>query len=212
MQVLFQGGSDTSVSAIQWAFALLLNNPAVLEKLQDEIDSHVGYERLIDDSDVTKLPYLNCIIKETLRLYPVVPLLLPHESSEETIVGGFRVPQGTMLLVNTWGVHHDPVVWEDPFMFKPERFMIEEGAKEDFRYLPFGKGRRGCPGETLGMRMVGLVLSTLVQCFNWQRTSEELEDMDETMGLLMNKKQPLVARYSPRPSMVNLLSQSFKDV
>ncbi|KAI3460180.1 hypothetical protein Pfo_016843 [Paulownia fortunei] len=206
--VLLQAGSDTSVATMEWAMSLLLNNPAVLKKVQSEIDHHVGHDHLIDDSDLSKLPYLHCIISETLRLYPVAPLLLPHESSEDCTIGGFHVPRGMMLLINAWAVQNDPKIWEDPGMFRPERFMTKEGIKEEFKHMPFGTGRRGCPGEALAMRMIGLALSSLLQCFDWQRVSGDLEDMAENSGVVLSKAQPLMARCWPRPSMVNLLSQT----
>lgn len=103
---------------------LLLNNPTVLKNAQAEIQSHVGDERLINDKDLANLPYISCIIKETLRLYPAVPFLMPHESSQDTVVGGFNVPRGTMLLINAWAIQNDPSVWNDPHVFRPERFMM----------------------------------------------------------------------------------------
>ncbi|XP_058081596.1 cytochrome P450 81Q32-like [Magnolia sinica] len=203
---LLSAGTDTSALTTEWAMSLLLNHPDVLEKAKAELDKHVG-PHLLDESDLAKLPYLHCIINETLRLYPVAPLLLPHESSEESIVGGFDVPQGTMLLVNVWAIHRDPKLWVDPADFKPERFQGPEGAKEGFRFIPFGHGRRACPGVSLATRMVGLVLGTLIQCFEWERVREEKVDMTEGFGLTLPKAQPLNAVYKPRLTMFNVLSQ-----
>lgn len=189
--------------------SLLLNNPHVLIKAQAEIDSQIGFDRLIDDLDLNKLPYLRCIINETLRLYPTTPLLIPHESSEECTIAGFRIPRGTMLLVNAWGIHHDPKNWEDPREFKPERFEGVEGTKagDGFKLIPFGSGRRSCPGESLAMRNVGLALGSLIQCFEWKGIGEDFVDMTEGIGLTMPKAQPLLANCHPRPSMIKLLSQ-----
>ncbi|KAB1220279.1 Cytochrome P450 81D1 [Morella rubra] len=206
MLVLLSAGTDTSAGTMEWTMSLLLNNPQVLKKAQTEIDKCVGYDRLIDESDLPKLPYLRCIINETLRMYPVGPLLAPHESSEDCLVGGFKVPRGTTLLVNLWAIQRDPKIWEDPNTFKPERFEGIEGVRDGFRFMPFGSGRRGCPGEGLAMRVVGLALGSLIQCFEWERIGEEMVDMSEEAGLTLTKARPLQANCRPRPTMVNLLS------
>ncbi|XP_058080523.1 cytochrome P450 81Q32-like [Magnolia sinica] len=203
---LLAAGTDTSALTTEWAMSLLLNNPDVLEKAKAELDIHVG-PRLLDESDLSKLPYLHCIVNETLRLYPVAPLLVPHESSEESIIGGFNVPRGTMLLVNVWAIHRDPKLWVDPLDFKPERFQGSEGVKEGLKFIPFGHGRRVCPGAGLAVRMVSLALGTLIQCFEWERIGEEKVDMTEGPGLTMPKSQPLKAVYKPHHTMLNILSQ-----
>lgn len=110
MQILLQAGSDTSSVTLEWAFAHLLDNPEILKTAQTEIDNQVGQDRLIDESDFAELPYIRCIINETLRMHPAAPLLVPHLSSEECKVAGYRVPGGTVLIVNAWGIHHDPKV------------------------------------------------------------------------------------------------------
>jgi cytochrome P450 len=107
-QTMLVGGTDTTTTTLEWAMSLLLNHPEVLKKVKAEIDSQVGYGRLLNDSDFAKLPYLRCVINETLRLYPPQPLLSPHFSSEDYIVGGFHIPRGTILLVNAWFMHRDP--------------------------------------------------------------------------------------------------------
>ncbi|KAL0314944.1 UNVERIFIED_CONTAM: cytochrome [Sesamum angustifolium] len=127
---------------MEWALSLLLNNPHVLRKAQLEIDNHIGRDRLIDEADIAELPYLRCIMNETLRLYPAGPLLIPRESSEQCTVGGYRIPAGTMLLVNAWAIHNDPKNWEDAREFKPERFEGLEGNRDGFKLIPFGSGRR----------------------------------------------------------------------
>ncbi|KAK2660186.1 hypothetical protein Ddye_006719 [Dipteronia dyeriana] len=207
MLVLLIAGTDTSAGTMEWAMSLLLNNPNILKKAQVEIDSQIGSDRLIDEFDLAKLPYLRCIVNETLRLYPAGPLLAPHESSEDCKIGGFHVPRGTMLLVNMWAIQNDPKNWEEPRKFKPERFEGFEGTRDGFKLMPFGSGRRICPGESLAMRMVGLALGSLIQCFEWERVGEEKVDMREGTGLTMPKAEPLQAKYHPRPTMIKLLSQ-----
>ncbi|KAK6146962.1 hypothetical protein DH2020_017874 [Rehmannia glutinosa] len=179
--VLLQGGSSTSTIALEWAFSLLLDNPETLKKAQSEIDAHVGYNRLITESDVADLPYLRHIILETLRLHPPVSILMPHRSSAECAVGGFRIPAGTILLVNIWEIHHNPRIWADPEKFRPERFESFDGKKDlGFRFFPFGSGRRACPGENLGISNLGLGLGSLIQCFDWEKVGEI--DMSEGAG------------------------------
>lgn len=102
--------------------SLLLNHPEVLEKARVELETHVGNDRLIDEEDLSKLPYLQCIISETFRLFPAAPMLVPHQSSDDCKIGGYDIPRGTMLLVNAWAIHRDPKVWDDPTSFMPERF------------------------------------------------------------------------------------------
>lgn len=172
----------------------------------DEIDSKVGSSRLMNDSDLSSLPYLHGVINETLRMCPAGALIPPHESTKECTVGGYHVPAGTMLLVNLWAIQNDPNLWKDPGIFKPERFIDVEGQRDGFKFMPFGSGRRGCPGEGLAMRMVGLTLGTLIQCFEWERIGVEKVDMGEGHGLTMPKAQPLVAKCRPRPHMMDLLS------
>ncbi|KAK9053939.1 hypothetical protein SSX86_025014 [Deinandra increscens subsp. villosa] len=205
--VLLAGGSDTSAGTMEWAMSLLLNHPLVLKKAQDEIDRVIGNNRLVDESDIAKLPYLRCIINETLRLYPAGPLLVPHESSEDCVVGGYKIPRGTMLIVNQWAIHHDPKVWDDPERFNPERFDGLEGNRDGFKLMPFGSGRRSCPGEGLAVRMLGMTLGSIIQCFDWERVSDDMVDMNEGPGLSMPKAAPLVAKCKPRLDMMNLLSE-----
>ncbi|MCE3216365.1 hypothetical protein HAX54_006255 [Datura stramonium] len=203
--VMLNAGTETSSVTIEWAMSLLLNHPEVLDKARSEIDNHVGEDRLLDEADLPKLKYLQCIISETLRLYPSAPVLLPRESSEDCKVAGFHIPRGTMLLVNAWAIQRDPLLWEDPESFKPERF---EGAEvESWKLLPFGMGRRACPGSGLAQRVVGLALGTLVQCFEWKRVSDEKVDLTEGKGLTMPKAEPLIARCKARDIIHKVLSE-----
>uniref|UniRef100_A0A7N0UBF0 Cytochrome P450 n=1 Tax=Kalanchoe fedtschenkoi TaxID=63787 RepID=A0A7N0UBF0_KALFE len=210
MLTLLTAGTDTSSVTMEWALSLLLNNPECLNRARDEIDALVGSDRLVQESDLPNLPYLHAIIMETLRMYPAGPLSIPHESSAECTVGGFRVPRGTMLMTNLWAIHNDPKLWPDPREFKPERFagVVEPGGGRDrFKLMPFGSGRRSCPGEALGIRMVGLAIGSVVQCFDWERVGEEIVDMEEILGLSLSKAAALVVRCRPRKNMAGLLAQ-----
>lgn len=199
MMVMILAGTDTSAVTIEWAMSLLLNHPQVLKNAGAEIDTHIGQHRLIEESDLSKLHYLQNIISETFRLCPAAPLLVPHESSADCTVGGYNVPRGTVLLVNAWGIHRDPNVWNDPTEFKPERF---EGAEaENHKLMPFGMGRRSCPGSGLAQRIVGLALGSLIQCFEWERIREMEIDLTEGTGLTMPKAEPLEAMCKTRHIM-----------
>ncbi|XVF36358.1 hypothetical protein REPUB_Repub19eG0051800 [Reevesia pubescens] len=200
---MLSAGTETSSTTIEWAMSLLLNHPESMDKAWTEISAEIGQDKLLDETDLPKLSYLQSIISETLRLFPPTPLLLPHESSEDCIVGGYGVPRGTMLLVNTWTIHRDPKLWMDATRFTPERF--EGGEGEGYKLLPFGVGRRACPGGVLGRKVVGLVLGALIQSFEWNRIGEEEIDMREGTGLTMPKAEPLVALCNPRPDMINIL-------
>lgn len=200
---LLVAGTDTSAVTIEWAMSLLLNHPKVLQKARAEIDKYVSQQRLVDETDLPKLQFLQAIAHETLRLYPAAPLLLPHMSSDDCIIGGFDIPRGTMVLVNVWAIHRDPEVWDNPTSFIPERF---EGMKgEGYKFMPFGMGRRQCPGAGLANRVVGLALASLIQCFEWERVSEEFVDMSEGKGLTMPKANQLEAMCRQREEIIDVI-------
>ncbi|XP_044968309.1 cytochrome P450 81Q32-like [Hordeum vulgare subsp. vulgare] len=204
--VLLTAGTDTSALTTEWAMALLMTRPAAMAKARAEIDAVVGMGRLVDESDLANLPYLQCVVKETLRLQPVAPIIPAHEAMEDCAVGGFRVQRGTMILVNAWAIHRDANVWDAPEEFMPERFMDKDTVTTPM--LPFGLGRRRCPGEGLAMRLVGLTLATLVQCFEWDVGQGDTIDMAEGAGLSMPMATPLAAVCRPREFVQSVLSAS----
>ncbi|XP_022772222.1 isoflavone 2'-hydroxylase-like [Durio zibethinus] len=203
--VMLIAGTETSSTTIEWALSLLLNHPEAMNKAWTEIGAEVGQDKFLGEIDLPKLNYLQSIISETLRLFPPGPLLVPHESSEDCVVCGNNVPRGTMLLVNAWTIQRDPKLWVDASRFMPERFEGGEST-EGYKLLPFGIGRRACPGAVLGRKVVGLVLGALIQSFEWNRIGQEKIDMREGTGLTMPKAEPLVTLCNPRPNMINLLS------
>ncbi|KAL1540363.1 cytochrome P450 81Q32-like [Salvia divinorum] len=207
MLSLLIAGTDTSSGTMEWALSLMLNNPHVLKKAQAEIDGQVGNARLLDESDLADLPYLRSIISETLRMYPAAPLLVPHESSAECVVRGYRVPAGTMLLVNVWAIQNDPGNWEDAAEFRPERFEVSDPGGGGWRRMPFGAGRRRCPGEALAMRILGLGLGAVVQCFDWEREGGKLVDMSEGGGVSLPRAAVLKAYCRERSVAAELLSK-----
>ncbi|XP_050368882.1 cytochrome P450 81Q32-like [Argentina anserina] len=194
---LLLAGTDTSAVTMEWAMSNLLNHPDVLKKARAELDTQLGQERVVDEPDLSKLHYLQNIISETLRLCPTAPMLIPHFASHDCVVSGFTIPRDTLVLINAWAIHRDPNLWDDPDSFKPERF--ETGGKDvAHKFIPFGMGRRACPGGGLAQREVGLTLASLIQFFEWERVSEEKIDMTEGAGLTMPKHVPLEAMYKPR--------------
>ncbi|XP_060962897.1 cytochrome P450 81Q32-like [Cannabis sativa] len=203
------GGTDTSALTLEWAMSNLLNHPHVLQKVKTEIDSEIGQRQLMEESDISKLPYLQCVISETFRLYPVGPLLVPHYSSNDCNICGYDVPRDTILLVNIWAIHRDPKLWEDAENFKPERFEnINIENEFGYKLMPFGVGRRSCPGRGLASRVIGLALGSLIQCFDWEKVDHNKIDMTEGKGLTMPKVVSLEAICKARPIMNYLMSQS----
>ncbi|KAL5556176.1 hypothetical protein UlMin_038412 [Ulmus minor] len=204
--VMLVAGTDTSSVTMEWVMSNLLNHPQVLKKAKDELDHHLGQgpeEHLVDESDVSKLYYLQSIISETFRLYPVTPLLVPHFSSDDCTIGGFDVPRDTIVLVNAWAIHRDPKLWDHPENFNPERFEV--GESEIHKLVLFGLGRRACPGQFLAQRVIGLTLASLIQCFEWKRIGEEEVDMREGKGANLPKATPLEAMCKARPIMKAIL-------
>ncbi|KAK3232018.1 hypothetical protein Dsin_003899 [Dipteronia sinensis] len=172
-------GTHTTVLTIDLFVSQLIAHPEAFEKARDEIDNHVGDSRLINDADLANLPFLHGTISETLRFGPV-KVLPAHESSEDCTVRGYHIPRGTQLFVNAWAIHSDPELWIEPDRFKPERFLIQsEKEKGGFKFIPFGLGRRVCPGEGLGMRVMALSLGTLIQCFEWEEVKEDQKKAEE---------------------------------
>ena len=207
MQDILIAGIDTSAVTLQWALSHLLNNPIVLDKAKAEIDSYIGQERMVNEVDLSSLSYLQGIISETLRLSPPGPLLVPHCASEDCKIGGYDVPRNTIVLINAWAIHRDPNVWEDAGSFKPERHVNAVGFENSYKLLPFGLGRRACPGMAMAQRVVGLTLASLIQCFEWKKMSNLLVDMREGEGLTMPKVESLVAKCRPRFIMKVVLGE-----
>ncbi|KVI06604.1 cytochrome P450 [Cynara cardunculus var. scolymus] len=204
MDALLTAGSETTTVTLTWALSLLLNNPKSLKIAQDELDEHVGRERLVEESDIKNLSYLQAIIKETLRLYPPGPLSVPHHSRNDCIVAGYNIAKGTRLFVNLWKLHRDPKVWSDPNLFQPERFLT---SKKDidvkgnhFELLPFGSGRRMCPGVSFALQSLHFTMATLLQQFMLKNPSDEPIDMSESFGMTNLKATPLDVLLTPRLS------------
>ena len=191
------GSTDTSATVIEWALSELMKNPQVMKKLQKELEDVVGLERMVEESDLDGLEYLDMVLKETFRLHPI-PLLLPHEAMEDCTVNGFHIPQKSRVIVNIWAIGRDPSVWNDAEKFFPERFVGSniDVRGRDFQLIPFGSGRRGCPGMQLGLTVVRLVVAQLVHCFDWELPNNMLPnelDMSEEFGLTTPRAKHLLA-------------------
>ncbi|KAK6256672.1 hypothetical protein QUC31_000131 [Theobroma cacao] len=199
---LILAASDTTMVTLTWALSLLLNNRNALKKAQEELDIHVGRDKLVEESDIKKLVYLQAIIKETLRLYPAAPLSVPHESMEDCVVSGYHIPAGTRLLINLYKIHRDPHAWSDPCEFQPERFLTTykdfDVRGQNFELIPFGSGRRMCPGVSLALQVLELTLANLLQGFELGTPLDEPVDMGEAIGITNLKVSPLEVLITPR--------------
>lgn len=174
----------------------LMKKPSAMKKVQQEIRSSVGIKSSIGEEDIEKLTYLKAVIRETLRLYPPVTLV-PKETTERSTINGYEIHPKTMVLVNIWAIGRDPECWENPEEFLPERFLnttTDFKRIDDHGFIPFGLGRRICPGRHLGMAAAELALANLLYFFNWELphgTREEDIDTDPSIGIVMHKKNPL---------------------
>eukprot|EP01018_Ginkgo_biloba_P006613 Gb_10643 [translate_table: standard] len=200
---MLAAGTDTSSATLEWAMSELLLNPSMMKKAQDELQSVVGLNRLVEESDLPQLEYLQVVVKETLRLHPPGPLLIPHEAREDCIVGVYNIPKKARILVNVFAVGTDHNSWEDAEKFKPERFIGSpiDIKGQNFEVLPFGSGRRACPGQPLGTTVVEYALATLLHCFDWRLPDgmkpEDLS-MTEEVGLSTPRAVHLIAVPTPR--------------
>ncbi|XP_020966684.1 cytochrome P450 76A1-like [Arachis ipaensis] len=195
-------GSETTSSTIEWALTELLCNRNCLMKVKSELNRVVGTARELEESDIEKLPYLQAVVKETLRLHPPIPLLVPRRAIQDTKFMGYYIPKDTQVFVNAWAIGRDPDVWKDPLTFKPERFIFcDGGSKVDYKgqhyeFIPFGAGRRMCAGVPLAHRVLHLVLGSLLHRFDWELDSHvtpSTMDMRDKLGITMRKLEPLLA-------------------
>ncbi|KAL8118090.1 cytochrome P450 84A1-like [Apium graveolens] len=203
MDIMF-GGTETVAAAIEWAMSELLKNPEELRKTQEELSNVVGLHRCVEEGDLEKLTYLKCVLKETLRLHPPLPFL-PRAAAEDVYVAGYYIPAGSRVIINLWAMGHDGKCWNDePEAFKPSRFL-DVGAPDyrnnNFEFIPFGTGRRSCPGMQLGLHAFEMGLAHLLHCFNWELPDgmkPSQVDMSDMYGLSAPKATRLIAVPTPR--------------
>ncbi|WJX46182.1 hypothetical protein P8452_33006 [Trifolium repens] len=195
---MFIAGTDTTYTVLEWALTELLRHQTVMHKLQDEVRTVVGNRTHVTEEDLVNMTFLKAVIKETLCLHIPVPLLVPRRTMEDIKLDGYDIAAGSQVIVNAWAIARDPSIWEEPLEFKPERFMNSSIDYKglDFELLPFGAGRRGCPGVTFAISINELVLANLVNQFDW-KLPDGVEgkdlDMSETNGLTCRRKYPLHA-------------------
>lgn len=174
----------------------LLLNPDMLSIVREEVKQIVGEDGKIEEAKIINLPYLDAVIKETMRLHLAAPLLAPHKTETQVKLGKYTIPKNTQILVNAWAIARDPRYWENPMMFMPERFLLNQVdyKGKHFEFIPFGSGRRRCPGMPLAHRLVRLLLASFVYHFDWElpHAKEEM-DMNTIFGLTLLKAIPLVA-------------------
>ncbi|PON48515.1 Cytochrome P450, E-class, group I [Trema orientale] len=200
---LIAGGTDTSATTVEWAMSELIKQPNLIEKTNEELDRVIGQHRWVEERDIPNLPYIDSIVKETMRKHPVAVLLAPHLALEDCHVSGYDIRRGTPVFINTWSIGRDPSVWDQPEEFRPERFLEKavDVKGQSFELLPFGSGRRMCPGYSLGLKMIRSSLANLLHGFTWKlpdtMRAENL-GMEEVYGLATVRKFPLVAVMEPR--------------
>ncbi|XP_045800445.1 geraniol 8-hydroxylase-like [Trifolium pratense] len=193
---IFVAGTDTTTYTLEWAMAELMHNPEIMSKVKKELEQAVGKGIPVQETDIANLPYMQAVIKETFRLHPAVPLLLPRKAEIDVQIGDYIIPKDAQVLVNAWVIGRDPNKWDNPNVFLPERFLDSEidVKGHHFELIPFGSGRRICPGLPLAIRMLPLMLGSLLNCFNWRledgSNAGDLNKEDE-YGITLEKSQPV---------------------
>ncbi|KAK4269071.1 hypothetical protein QN277_022276 [Acacia crassicarpa] len=206
-QDLIVAAVDTSGVIVEWGMSELLKNPEIIRKATEELDRVIGRDRWVEEKDITKLPYIEAIAKESMRLHPAAAVLPPTTSAVDgdSKVLGYDIPGGAQVIVNVWAIGRDPTIWENPYEFNPERFIGKDidVIGHHFELLPFGAGRRICPGYVLGLKVVQVSLANLVHGFSWSlpgHMKKEDLNMEEVPRLTNVRKQPLEAVIKPRLS------------
>ncbi|KAK4489107.1 hypothetical protein RD792_004901 [Penstemon davidsonii] len=193
---LGEGRSDTTASTVEWGITELLLNPTKMSRAKNELRTVVGENKQVEESDISKLPYLQAVIKEILRFHPAAPLLIPHKSEADVEINGYTIPKNTQILVNVWAMGRQSSLWSSPNSFEPERFLdnkvVVDFKGQYFEYIPFGSGRRICPGLQLANQMLHLLVASLIQNFDWELETEDV-DTTEKFGLAVHKAVPLKA-------------------
>ncbi|KAL2536330.1 Cytochrome [Forsythia ovata] len=207
IQDMIAAATDTSAVTNEWAMAEVIKHPRVLKKIQQELDTIVGSNRMVVESDLTHLNYLRCVVREIFRMHPAGPFLIPHESTEATTINGYYIPKKTRVFINTYALGRNTKIWDNVGEFRPERHLSVDGSRveishgTDFKILPFSAGKRKCPGAPLGVTLVLMALARLFHCFDWNPPDglkPENIDTSEVYGMTMPKAKPLIAVAKPR--------------
>ncbi|KAK4364176.1 hypothetical protein RND71_015534 [Anisodus tanguticus] len=208
IQDMIAAATDTSAVTNEWAMAEVIKHPRVLKKIQEELDIVVGSDRMVTESDLIHLKYLRCVVRETFRMHPAGPFLIPHESTSDTHINGYYIPAKTRVFINTHGLGRNTKIWDNIDEFRPERHLpndditrVEISHGLDFKILPFSAGKRKCPGAPLGVKLVLMALARLFHCYDWSPPDgvrpEDIET-NEVYGMTMPKAEPLMAVAKPR--------------
>ncbi|XP_022868828.1 ferruginol synthase-like [Olea europaea var. sylvestris] len=194
---LFVAGTDTTSSTVEWAMAELIRNPEKMSKAKNELMTVVGEKKQVDERDIPRLPYLQSVIKEIFRYHPASPFLIPRKAEVDTEISGYTIPKDAEILVNMWAIGRDSSYWLNPDSFEPERFLDREidFKGQDFVLIPFGSGRRICPGMPLADRTVHIMLATLIHNFDWKPENgmPEQVDISDKFAITLHKAVPLKA-------------------
>lgn len=207
IQELLLAGTETISTTVEWAMAELIRHPDILKRAQRELDTVIGVDRLVEESDIPKLPYLQAVVKEAFRMHPALPVSIPHQATQASNVMGFSLPADTRLILNIFAIHRDPSVYNKPDAFNPQRFVEHPevnhtSAYDSYELMPFGAGRRICPGLNVGNGLVSLLLAHLLHSFDWSlpqgHTLEALDMSESSSSLTVNMKTPLRLVAHPR--------------
>ncbi|KAJ0766510.1 putative cytochrome P450 [Helianthus annuus] len=202
-------GAETTATLIEWVMTEIMKNLDVMKRVQEELEEIVGLNNIVEEYHLQKLQYLDATIKETLRLHPILPFLMPRSPSKDCTVGGHTVPKDSTVLLNVWLIHRDPRHWDNPLEFNPDRFLTYHEAKKSYNgnnlnFFPFGSGRRLCPGLPLAEKMLLFILASLLHSFDWSLPKGEEHDLSEKFGIALTRLKPLIAKPSQRLSNVSL--------
>jgi cytochrome P450 len=196
-QDMFSAGSETSATTMTWGMAEMIKHPTVMKKAQAEVREVFNRKGKADETAMNEMKYLKLVVKETLRLHPPAPLLVPRESRQRCEINGYEIPAKTKVIVNAWAIGRDPKFWNEPEKFDPERFLDStiDYKGTNFEFIPFGAGRRICPGMIFGLVNVEFALAMFLYHFDWKLPNgmkNEGMDMTETSGLTARRKADLL--------------------
>lgn len=194
---MFAAGTDTTYTLLEWTMTELMRHPQIMKKLQNEVRGIIREKSKVSEDDLEMMTYLKAVIREVLRIHPPLPLLLFRENSEDVKIAGYDIAARTQVIINAWAIQRDPTYWEEPDEFRPERFLNSsvESKWQDFHMIPFGAGRRGCPGVPFALVNAELVLANLVYSFDWklpEGAEDETSNVPENPGVTINRRDPLM--------------------
>ncbi|TKY45518.1 Isoleucine N-monooxygenase 1 [Spatholobus suberectus] len=205
---LMLGGADNPSNAVECALAEMINQPDLLQRATEEVDKVVGKQRMVQESDISKLNFVKACVREAFRLYPIVPFNPPRVSTNDTMVGNYFTPKGSHVLLSRQGLGRNPKVWNEPYKFKPERHLKNDGSmiallEPDLKFISFGTERRGCPAVILGSTMTVMLLARLVHAFSWSAplNVSSVNLVKSNNGGMLAKPLVLVARPRLAPEL-----------